>query len=126
MHCTQQDSFEASFRFLNHTQVKQMDDLHKAHKRATTDAVLFMTADLRTRARAEGWDEKVVNKLRVVNKNGEYSVRFPASVGDQAWIHEYGDPDNTPSGTIRRFDSNPDTTAKFLGERMLHHFEGGN
>jgi hypothetical protein len=102
-----------------------MEKLHKAYKRATTDATLFMTAELRSRARSEGWDEKVVNKLRVVKKDDTYSVKFPASVGDQAWIHEYGDPENTPTATIRKFDANPSATAKFLGERMMHHL-GGN
>ena len=102
-----------------------MDELLKAHKLAVTDATLFMTADLRSRARAEGWDDAVVNKLRVVRKDGEFSVRFPASVSDAAWVHEYGDPDHTPKATIRKYDNNAGASGDFLSERLAHHL-GGN
>ena len=78
-----------------------MENLHKAHKRATTDAALFMTADLRSRARKEGWEEKVVQGLRVTHKSGQFNVDFPPSVSDAAWIHEYGSEDSTPTATIR-------------------------
>jgi hypothetical protein len=98
-----------------------MYNLDRAHERATTDTALFMTADLRERARAQGWEDKVVRKLRVVHKDGQFNVRFPASVGDQAWIAEYGDPDNTPKATIRKYDTTPDTMSKFLGERFVQH-----
>lgn len=103
-----------------------MYNLDKAHQRATTDTALFMTADLRERARSQGWSDKVARKLRVVHKDGEFSVRFPSSVGDQAWIHEYGDADNTPSATIRKYDTTPDTMSKFLGERFVKHMEDDN
>jgi hypothetical protein len=100
-----------------------MDDFLKAHKRATVDATLFMTADLRTRARSEGWADDVVNKLRVVRKDGEFSVRFPASVGDASWIHEYGDEEHTPTGTLRKYDTTGGDSNHFYAERLFKHLE---
>lgn len=102
-----------------------MEKYLKAHKRAVTDVALFMTADIRSHARKDGWDKKVANQLRVTHKDGTFSVTAPASVGDQAWVHEYGDPDSTPTATIRRYDNSGGSLGSFYGERMLHHL-GGN
>jgi hypothetical protein len=98
-----------------------MEQYLKAHKRAVTDVTLFMTADIRSHARKDGWDKDVVNNLRVVKKEGSLRVTAPESVGDRAWVSEYGDPDTVPTATIRRYDSSGASVGSFYNERMAHH-----
>jgi hypothetical protein len=102
-----------------------MEKLSKALERATSDAALYMTADLRKKATERGWDSDVVNSLRVVHRNGTFSVKFPDSVADKAWVAEYGDPDNTPTALIRTYDNHAPKLETFIMERVTAHL-GGN
>ena len=97
------------------------DALHKA----STDATLFMTADLRSKAASRGWDSATVNSLRVARSDGNYAVKFPPSTGDSAFVHEYGDPDKIPSAVIRKYDQAHPDLADFFEERLGKHL-GGN
>ncbi len=102
-----------------------MKRLTDALRKASTDATLFMTADLRSKAASRGWDNKTVNSLRVSRSDGNYAVKFPPSTGDSAFVHEYGDPDRIPSGVIRKYDQAHPDLAEFFEERVARHL-GGN
>ena len=103
-----------------------MEKFLKAHQQVATELALFMTADIRSRARTDGWDDKVVERLRVVKKNDKYSVTAPSSVGDAAWVSEYGDPDSVPTATVRRYDTSGGKIGQFYNSRMSKHLYGGN
>jgi hypothetical protein len=98
-----------------------MEKLSKALERATSDAALYMTADLRKKATERGWDSDVVNSLRVVHRNDSFSVKFPDSVADKAWVAEYGDPDTTPTAVIRNYDRSAPKLEKFIMDRVATH-----
>ena len=100
-------------------------DLTKAIHRAHTDTALFMTSDIRGEALKSGWSKDVVKSMRVVHRDGEYAVQFPESVAEKAWVHEYGDPDNTPTAVIRKYDTSSPRAQDFLSERFNHHLGGG-
>lgn len=101
-----------------------MQNLLDAFDRASNDAALYMTADLRRKATERGWSREVVNAMRVVRKGGDFIVKVPAALADQAWVHEYGDPDNTPTATIRNYDSRHPELTEFYGARFSAHSGG--
>jgi hypothetical protein len=101
-----------------------MKRLLDAAQKASTDLALFMTADLRKQAAANGWDHDVVKTLRVAKKDDTFAVKFPTKTGDAAFVHEYGDPDNTPSSVIRKYDNTHPAAESFFEERFLKHMGG--
>ena len=103
-----------------------MENFLKAHQKVAAELAVFMTADIRSRARNDGWDDKVVERLRVVKKDDTYSVTAPSSVGDAAWVSEYGDPDSVPTATIRRYDTSGGKIGEFYNMRMSRHLNGGD
>jgi hypothetical protein len=102
-----------------------MKRLTDALQKAATDATLFMTADLRSKAASRGWDRATVNSMRVSRSDGNYAVKFPPSTGDSAFVQEYGDPERIPSGVIRKYDQAHPDLAEFFEERLARHL-GGN
>lgn len=102
------------------------DSFVSALDKATVDTTLFLTAELRNRARKDGWDNDVVNGLRVVNHEGDLHVKFPSEKADRAWKHEFGDADQTPTATLRKFDTTPDAAGTFLSKRLGKHMGWDN
>jgi len=97
----------------------------KAHQQVADELALFMTADIRNRARGDGWDDGVVERLRVVKDGEKYSVTAPSSVGDAAWVSEFGDAEKLPTATVRRYDTSGGKVGEFYNTRMSRYLYGG-
>lgn len=119
--CIQRDSY-ANHSPSRKARVSGMyNEFVSALDKATVDTTLYLTAELRNRARKDGWDGDVANGLRVVNSDGNLHVKFPDEVADRAWFHEYGNIEQTPTATLRKFDNNPDAAGSFLAKRLGKH-----
>ena len=101
--------------------MKEIAAFHSALTKASHETSHFMSAHLRSEARASGWPTDVTNRMRVkYGKDG-----FEAHVHDThkaaAENLEYGTPDTQPTAAIRRFGNRTQESEKFLLGRLSKH-----
>lgn len=64
-----------------------------------------MTYDLRKLASEHGWDQDVVNSMRILYSDSGFKVHVPKQYASRAHILEYGDETNAPTAVIRKFNN---------------------
>lgn len=74
-------------------------------ERAAHETAAYMTADLQNRAHEHGWDEDVANSIRVHYEDGKFKAKVAPEYSERAFKHEYGDENNPPKATVRKYDS---------------------
>ena len=93
-------------------------------KRAAHETAVYMTADLQNRAHEHGWDEDVASSIRVHYEDGKFKAKVSPEHSDRAFRHEYGDENNPPKATVRRYDNSSSAEEVYL--LNLHkHVLGG-
>lgn len=92
-----------------------------AIKKATRESARYMSALMRTEARASGWPEKVVRSITVDNS---FNVNVSKDHHSFAMNLEYGTPDTQPTAALRRM-ANRTTQVEHFFVRRLSSFAGG-
>ena len=92
-----------------------------AVKRATRESTRYMSALMRTEARASGWPDKVVRSITV---DDSFNVNVGKEHHSLAMNLEYGTPDTQPTAALRRM-SNRTTEVEHFFVRRLSAFAGG-
>lgn len=92
-----------------------------AVKRATRESTRYMSALMRTEARASGWPEKVVRSITV---DDSFNVNVGKDHHSLAMNLEYGTPDTQPTAALRRMGNRTEQVEHFF-VRRLSSFAGG-
>lgn len=101
-----------------------MKKLLEATQKAKQDTAAYMTADVRTRALNDGWDPAVVANLRVEHGTDGFQAKVNAEHGEAAFKHEFGDEDNRPSATVRKYANDSHASAQAFMSSLNKHFGG--
>lgn len=91
-----------------------MKKLKAAVNRATEDAAVYMTAELRNNALEHGWHPEVVSSMSVVHNSGSYHVQIHPDYQDRAFVHEFGDENTPPTAAIRKYSSSNGQQKAFM------------
>jgi hypothetical protein len=95
-----------------------------ASQRAAHDTARFMTSQLRNHARNAGWEEDVINNMSVVYEDKKFSTRIHPDYQERAFVHEYGDLNNRPKATIRKYANDPQAAKTAFTMAMGNHWKG--
>ena len=92
-----------------------------AVKRATRESTRYMSALMRTEARASGWPDKVVRSITV---DDSFNVNVGKAHHALAMDLEYGTPNTQPTAALRRMGNRTTEVEQFF-VRRLSAFAGG-
>lgn len=98
--------------------MKEIKAFKDALNSASNDAAHYMTAQLRSEAKASGWPSDVTTSMRIKHTNGSFDVQIPEKYHSRVFDLEYGTPDRQPTAAIRRFANRTDESEHFLLGRM--------
>ena len=104
--------------------MNRLKHIHDALDKASIETTRFMSAHLRSEARASGWPEHIVRNLHVSHKDGEFNVHAHPNHESHVLDLEYGTPSTQPTAAIRRFSNRQGESADFLVRRAMHHLGG--
>lgn len=93
------------------------ESLHKA----SVETTRFMSAHLRSEARASGWPDHVVRGMHVTYDDGNFAVHSHPDHKAEILNLEYGTPDTQPTAAIRRYANRTAEAQKFLLGRAAKH-----
>lgn len=100
------------------------DAIHKAAK----DTTRYMSAQLRSEARASGWPQHITSGLHVrYNSEAGFTTHVHPQHRAHALDLEFGTPGQQPTYAMRRFgnrDSDRVEVEKFFLNRVTHHLKG--
>lgn len=82
--------------------MKEIKDFKKAIESASNDAAHYMTAHLRSEAKASGWPSDIAKKMHVKHSGGSFDVHVHEKHLDRALDLEYGTPSTQPTAAVRR------------------------
>ena len=77
--------------------------LKTAYSKLSQHTATRLTEELRNHASENGWHPHVVANMHVAYEGGEYKVKVHPDYKDRAFVHEYGDENQKPTATIRKF-----------------------
>ena len=101
-----------------------MKKLLEATRKATQDTAAYMTADIRNRALNDGWHPNVVSTLRVEHGDDGFQAKVNAEHSAAAFTHEFGDEDNRPSATVRKYANDSHASSQAFMASLNKHFGG--
>lgn len=99
------------------------NSINKAIQRASQETTRYLSAQLRSEARASGWPSDVSNSLYVsYGKNG-FSSHVAKKHYEKAMDLEYGTPDTQPTAALRRLNNRTEQASQFLVNRIFQRIE---
>lgn len=101
-----------------------MKKLLESVQKAKQDTAVYMTADVRNRALNDGWHPTVVSTLRVEHGKDGFQTKVNTEHADAAFKHEFGDEDNRPSATIRKYANDTHASSQAFMVSLGKHFGG--
>lgn len=101
--------------------MKLVHNIKASLHRASHDTARFMSAHLRSEARASGWPDHLVSGLHVRHSGGSFTVHAHPSSRSDVMNMEYGTTSNQPNRAIHRFNNDQKEAEKFLVGRLGHH-----
>lgn len=93
----------------------QKNPYESAVNAASRESARYMSALMRTEARASGWPEKVVRSIQVDNS---FNVRVSKEHHALAMNLEYGTPDTQPTAAMRRMANRTSQVEHFFVRRL--------
>jgi len=107
----------------NHIQVrKAMDELSQALKSTLHQLVLQMSEQVKHQALNDGWEPDVASALGVEHDGNKFSITVDDQYAARAFVHEFGDQDNPPKATLRKFgnqNGSAEATAVVLFDKFV-------
>lgn len=88
-----------------------------AIKQASRESSKYMSALMRTEARASGWPEHIVRSISV---DDSFNVNVHKAHRAEAMNLEYGTPDTQPTAALRRMANRTGQVEAFFVRRMAH------
>ena len=104
--------------------MKYLRRLKSSINKASNETTRFMSAHLRSEARASGWPEHIVSGLHVRHDKGSFTVHSHPEHHQDVMNLEYGTSSTRPNAAIRRFNNRQQEAEKFLMKRAMHHAGG--
>jgi hypothetical protein len=101
--------------------VKLVHNVKASLHKASHDTARFMSAHLRSEARASGWPDHLVSSLHVRHNSGSFTVHAHPSSRADVMDMEYGTTSIQPTAAIRRFNNDQKEAEQFLIGRLGHH-----
>lgn len=77
-----------------------------------------LTAELRDRALAHGWDKDVVNNMRVEYSNDKMKVTVHPDYAERAFKHEFGTETAAPSAVIRKLGNDREASGVVISRAL--------
>jgi hypothetical protein len=75
-------------------------------RKAAKNAANLMTFEVRKKAKDNGWEEDVVNSIKVSFQNDKYQLSISNNFTEKAMDLEYGTTRSRPTAAIRKFANN--------------------
>lgn len=101
--------------------MKDTNPYSNAIKKASRESSRYMSALMRTEARASGWPEKVVRSISV---DDSFNVNVDEKHHSLAMNLEYGTPDTQPTAALRRMGNRTQEVEHFFVKRLSKLTEG--
>jgi len=77
-----------------------------------------LTAELRDRALAHGWDKDVVDNMRVEYAENKMKVTVHPDYAERAFKHEFGTETTAPSAVIRKLGNDRSTSGVVISRAL--------
>lgn len=97
---------------------------HTALEKSSHETARMLSHQFRNEARASGWPEHIVSRMRVHYHEGEFKISGHKSHTKDIHDLEYGTTSQRPTAAMRRFANRLSEGEEFLAGRMLHHMGG--
>lgn len=101
--------------------MKQIQDFHNALHKSSVDTSRFLSAHLRSEARASGWPEHIVSHMGVTYGSGGFNAHVHDDHHDDAMRLEYGTSSTQPTAAVRRFANRMQGAEEFFTKRLSKH-----